>query len=279
MTAIRKVLKPAAGSARCQPAKTGAIYTDDCVQFMAKRMAEETVDLTITSPPYDDLRTYRGYRFDFEAIAQGLYRVTKPGGVVVWVVGDRIDGGRTLTSFKQGLYFQTIGFNMHDVMIYCKKNTPFMRANGYTNCYEFMFVLSKGRPKTFNPIKEKTVRNGREMLVSNKKADGINNKVMGELKKEKTKTNIWTYAVGLGGTTRDREAFKHPAMFPEKLARDHIESWSNAGDLVFDPMCGAGTTCKQAQLMNRLYIGVDISADYVRLAKKRIKQCQHGLFV
>ena len=123
-----------------------------------------------------------------------------------------------------------------------------------------------------NPLTEPTVRNGYEMLVTNKGADGINNKVLKELKKEKTLTNIWSYAVGLHGTTSDKIAFKHPAVFPESLASDHIESWSNQGDLVFDPMCGSGTTCKMALLQNRDYIGVDISEEYISIARKRIQQ-------
>jgi len=250
--------------------KLTGLYVADCVKFM-NEMPADCVDLVVTSPPYDDLRDYKGYKFEFYAVAQGLFKVIKSGGVVVWVIGDRINGGKSLTSFRQGIYFQEIGFNMHDVMIYQKKNTPFMRSNAYTNCYEFMFVLSKGSPKTFNPIKEKTVRKGLEMLVHNKKADGINKKVLKELKPEKTKTNIWQYAVGLGGTTSDRFAFQHPAMFPEKLARDHILSWSNEGDLVFDPMCGAGTTCKMAALTKRDYLGIDISSEYIEIAEARLK--------
>lgn len=144
-------------------------------------------------------------------------------GVVVWVVGDKIKkGNRSLTSFRQAIFFQTTGFNVHDVMLYKKKNTPFMRSNAYTNCHEFMFVFSKGRVKTFNPLKEKTKRQGFEMLVHNKHSDGVNKKTSGELKPEKTKTNIWEYAVGLHGSTSDRMAFQHPAVFPEKLAEDHI---------------------------------------------------------
>lgn len=235
-------------------------------------MEASSVDLTVTSPPYDNLRDYKGYSFDFENIAKGLYRVTKNGGIVVWVVGDRINGGRTLTSFRQGIFFQELGFRMHDVMIYQKKNTPFMRSNAYTNAFEFMFVLSKGNPKTFNPLKEETVRSGFEMLVHNKKADGINKKVLKELKKQKTKTNIWAYAVGFGGTTSDKTAFKHPAVFPEKLAHDHILSWSNKGELVFDPMCGSGTTGKMAVLNNRKFIGVDISDEYIQIAEQRISR-------
>jgi site-specific DNA-methyltransferase (adenine-specific) len=249
------------------------LYTADCVEFMAS-MPGECVDLVVTSPPYDNLRNYKGYSFEFERIAEKLFYVLKEGGVVVWVVGDKINGGNSLTSFRQGIFFQEIGFNMHDVMIYQKKNTPFMRSNAYTNAYEFMFVLSKGKPKTFNPLKEKTVRSGFEMVVFNKGADGVNKKTLKELKTEKTKTNIWEYAVGLGGTTSDKIAFKHPAIFPEKLASDHIYSWSNEGDLVFDPMCGSGTTCKMAYLSKRKYLGVDISEEYIRIAEVRIAKAK-----
>ncbi|MFZ2039024.1 MAG: site-specific DNA-methyltransferase [Minisyncoccia bacterium] len=238
-----------------------------------KTMDENSIDLTVTSPPYDELRTYKGYSFDFENIAKQLFRVTKIGGVVVWVVGDKIKkGNKTLTSFKQALYFQQVGFNVHDVMIYRKKNTPFMRSNAYTNCFEFMYVLSKGSPKTFIPLKVKTVRHGKEMLPHNKGADGVNKKILKELKLEKTMTNIWEYAVGFGGSTSDKLAFEHPAIFPEKLAEDHILSWTRENDLVFDPMCGSGTTCKMAKKNSRLYLGCDISEDYVNLAKRRLEK-------
>ena len=251
--------------------KLNNVYHSDCAELM-KAMEENFVDLTVTSPPYDELRNYNGYHLDLENIAKNLFRVTKKGGVLVWVVGDKVkNGDRSLTSFKQAILFQSVGFNVHDIMIYKKKNTPFMRSNAYTNCFEFMFVLSKGSPRAFNPLKTKTVRQGQEMLPFNKKADGINKKTLGELKPEKTKTNIWEYAVGLGGSTSDRIAFKHPAIFPEKLAEDHILSWTNEGDVVFDPMCGSGTTCKMALKNKRSYIGCDISREYVELTKKRLE--------
>lgn len=250
--------------------KLNTIYQSDCVVLM-ESMDENSIDLTVTSPPYDELRNYNGYHFNFENIAKGLFKVTKKGGIVVWVVGDKIkNGDRSLTSFKHALFFQEIGFNAHDIMIYKKKNTPFMRTNAYTNCYEFMFVFSKGTPKTFNPLKVKTVRQGHEMMPFNKGADGINRKTLGELKPEKTKINIWEYAVGLGGTTKDKIAFKHPAVFPEKLCEDHILSWTNPGDTVFDPMCGSGTTCKMALINNRFYIGCDTSEEYVDITIKRL---------
>jgi len=252
--------------------RVGKLISGNCVDVM-RSWSAGIIDLTVTSPPYDKLRDYKGYAFPFEEIADELYRVTADGGIVVWVVGDRINGGRSLTSFRQAIYFQEIGFAAHDVMIYQKKNTPFTRSNAYTNAYEMMFVLSKGKPKTFNPLKVPTRRHGMEMLTHNKLPDGINKKKLGELKKEKTRTNIWPYAVGLGGTTRDRIAFQHPAVFPEKLAKDHIESWSNPGDLVLDPMCGSGTTGKMALKHDREFIGIDISPEYVDIAHERLTQC------
>ena len=247
------------------------IYRTDCAELM-RLMDENSVDLTVTSPPYDDLRDYKGFNFEFPEIAKGLLRVTKKGGIVVWVVGDKINkGNRSLTSFRQALYFQEIGFKIHDVMIYKKKNTPFMRSNAYTNGFEFMFVMAKDSVTTFNPLKEKTKRQGREMLPFSKKADGVNKKVLGVLNPEKTKTNIWEYAVGLHGSTSDKIAFNHPAIFPESLAEDHILTWTNPNDVVFDPMCGSGTTCKMALINKRFYIGCDISEDYVEITKKRLR--------
>ncbi len=267
------VREPATGK---NIARAGKLMAGDCVERMRK-LADASAQLVVTSPPYDELRDYNGYSFPFEDIAQELYRVTADGGVVVWVVGDRIRGGRSLTSFRQALFFQQIGFSAHDIMIYQKKNTPFMRSNAYTNAYEFMFVLSKGKPTTFNPLKVPTARHGMELLTHNKLPDGINKKKRGELKKEKTRTNIWSYAVGLGGTTRDKIAFQHPAVFPEKLAEDHILSWSKPGDLVLDPMCGSGTTGKMALLHGRNFIGIDISREYIEIARQRLEM--HGLKV
>lgn len=251
--------------------KLNEVYTMNCIEFM-KQLEPDCIDLTVTSPPYDNLRDYNGYDFNFESIARELFRVTKQGGVLVWVVGKKIEKGDIiLTPFRQALFFQEVGFKVHDIMIYKKKNTPFMRLNAYTNGYEFMFVLVKGKLTKFNPLKTKTVRSGFEYLTANRKTDGTYKKVMGELKTEKVRGNIWEYAVGLGGTTNDKIAFKHPAVFPEKLAEDHILSWTNPGDLVFDPMCGSGTTCKMAKLNERKFLGCDISKEYVNIARERLR--------
>ena len=247
------------------------LVAGDAVEIL-KSWNEACVDLTVTSPPYDKLRNYNGYSFDAESMLSAIHRVTKQGGVCVWVIGEKINGGRSLSSFEHAFIGRDCGFTVHDVMIYQKKNTPFQRSNAYTNCYELMIVFSKGKPKTFNPLKEPTKRHGWETAVSNKGPDAVNRKRPVELKKEKTKNNIWQYAVGYGGTTTDKIAFQHPAVFPEKLAADHILSWTNPGDIVLDPMCGSGTTCKMACKNNRKWIGIDISEEYIEIANNRLAQ-------
>ena len=247
----------------------------DCLEIM-KCMQTESVDLTVTSPPYDNLRTYNGnieqWTFEkFQEIAKELYRVTKKGGAVVWVVGDStVKGSETGTSFRQALCFKEIGFNLHDTMIYQKK-TPPKTHNRYEQEFEYMFVLSKGKPKTFNPI-----------LIPKKYMDKRTNKAFGRNKtdehdlgyssknKDRIKGNIWEYLVGGGKTTKDKIAYQHPAIFPDKLAYDHIISWSNEGDTVLDCFMGSGTTGKMAKLLNRNFIGIEIDKQYFEIAKERI---------
>jgi DNA modification methylase len=244
------------------------IYNENCLDTMA-RMKDNFIDLTVTSPPYDNLRTYNGYSFDFESIAKELYRVTKEGGVVVWVVGDAtIKGSETGTSFKQALFFKECGFNLHDTMIY-QKSTPPLTHNRYEQNFEYMFVFSKGKPNIFNGLREpKEYKDNRKNKAFGKnKDDGID---FGYSKQTATrlKRNVWKYFAG--GGANDKIASKHPAIFPEQLANDHIISWSNEGDIVYDPFIGSGTTAKMALLNNRRYIGSEISAEYCEIAEERI---------
>lgn len=249
------------------------IIEGNCVEVM-KSFDEDSIDLTVTSPPYDNLRKYNGYIFPFEEIAQELHRVTKPGGIVVWVVADAtIQGSETGTSFKQSLYFKEIGFNLHDTMIFQKANPiPQLYRKRYSNIFEYMFVFSNGKVKTHNPIKIDCLHAGLELngttYKNYSKGEQKREKMASPVKKQKIKGNIWEYVVGK--KSEDQEAKTHPAPFPCALARDHINSWTNEGDIVFDPMCGSGTTCISALQLNRRYIGVDISHEYCELARKRI---------
>lgn len=242
---------------------------------LLKQLPPECIDLTVTSPPYDNLRKYKGFTFDFETIASQLYRVTKSGGVVVWVVGDAtVKGSETGTSFKQALFFKECGFNLHDTMIYLKRNPPPQNHNRYEQSFEYMFVLSKGKPKTFNVIME------RSLYIGSKKNRALENKSnidagsISRQRNEKTivkeykpRKNVFEYAVGISDEV---ETQNHTAPFPENLPKDHILSWSNEGDLVLDCFVGSGTTLKMAKMLNRNYIGFDISQEYCEIAKQRI---------
>lgn len=248
------------------------IYLGNCLDIL-KKIDSATIDLTVTSPPYDNLRKYKNFEFDFKAIAKELYRVTKNGGIVVWVIGDAtINGSETGTSFTQALYFKEIGFNLHDTMIYQKANPIPQNHNRYEQSFEYMFVLSKGKPKTFNPLREPTKNSGKTFDWGNRKTKMDDNQCrrdreseLLEVKPTKIKKNIFTYSVG-GGKTG------HPAVFPEKLAEDHILSWSNEGDLVLDPFMGSGTTAKMCILNNRNYIGCEISKEYYDNSLKYIEE-------
>jgi len=258
------------------------IICGDCLTVM-RDMQDECIDLTVTSPPYDNLRTYKGYIFEFEGIAKELYRVTKQGGVVVWVVGDAtIKGSETGTSFRQALFFKSLGFNLHDTMIYAKNGAAYpagKNSNRYSGIFEFMFIFNKGRQCTANLIKDKTNRWAGQSTFgasSNRQKDGVLRKsgkrIIGDFG---YRDNIWKINNGKG-FGNDSIAFKHPAPFPDQLANDHIISWSNPGDIVLDPMCGSGTTCKMAKINNRNYIGIDISEEYCKISRDRINKLEEN---
>ena len=246
------------------------IYNESNLDTM-KRMPDNFVDLTVTSPPYDNLRNYKGFDFPFEDIAKELYRVLKIGGVIVWVVNDSTqNGSETGTSFRQALHFIDCGFNLHDTMIYRKINYIPLTHNRYEQEFEYMFVLSKGKPKTFNPIMVKNKLAGKKYNPKRPR-DYDNHSIrhnrdeMLTYKEEAIKGNIFEYIAGAGS-----DATNHPAPFPEMLAGEMILSWSNEGDVVYDCFGGSGTTAKMAHKLKRNWILSEISSEYVQIAEKRI---------
>ena len=262
------------------------IYNEDCLVTLSN-IDDNTIDLTVTSPPYDDLRTYNnhisgkktefnGYSFDFENIAKELYRTTKEGGVVVWVVGDGTEkGSETGTSFRQALYFKEIGFNIHDTMIYMKNNFSNPSSNRYHQIFEYMFVLSKGKPKTFNSIKDRKNVYGGQVGSWGKNTSRQVDGTMVERKKKVIEEygqryNVWTFKTSKNGQ-EDEIAYQHPAIFPTQLVKDHIISWTNSGDLVFDPFMGSGTTARAAIQTERSYLGSEISKEYHDICVKRLE--------
>ena len=247
------------------------IICGDNVEIL-KTFSDDVIDLTVTSPPYDDMREYEGGNFDFKSLAKELYRVTKPGGQVVWIVGDQTkDYDESGTSFEQALYFKKkCGFKLNDTMIYERNATP-GKFPRYPQQFEYMFILCKGKPKTIHLQKYQKTSYYRSVSI-HRKRDGSfirdghysSNTVLWK--------NIWKYTVGLYHSTHDKFAFTHPAIFPEQLASDHIKSWSNKGDLILDPFCGSGTTLKMAKLLGRDYIGIDVSQKYCDMSKQRVSQ-------
>ena len=250
---------------------------------------DKTIDLVVTSPPYDSLRDYKGsvQHFSWEifcSIVTELYRVLKVGGVVVWVVNDAtINGSESLTSFKQAIRFREEGFLLYDTMIYAKSGLT-LNHRRYEQEFEYMFVFTKGRPKTFNPIKVKCKypeKEGSRAGQRYSKTDEVHRKsrsgkTRNPVKSTKIKGNIWYYPTGYNHSTRDRYAFEHPAIFPEQLAIDHILSWTDEGDTVLDPMMGSGTVGKCAKGLDRNFYGIEVEPSYFAIAKKRISEQEKG---
>ena len=255
------------------------VFCGDCVEIISQ-FPDNCIDLTVTSPPYDKLRSYEGSisawnEQKWKDLLQQLFRATKVGGVVVWVVGDStINGSETGTSFKQALYAKDIGFNLHDTMIFRKKNPiPQIYRKRYNNEFEYMFVFSKGVVKTHNPIMVYCLHAGLQLngttYKNYSKTVQTREKMANPVKDQKIKGNIWEYVVGKNA--EDQDAKGHPAPFPCQLARDHISSWTNEGDVVLDPMAGSGTTLKMAQQIKRNYVGIEINQNYIDIINKRLQ--------
>lgn len=248
-------------------------------------MPDNFIDLTVTSPPYDNLRTYNGYSFPFEDIAKELYRVTKKGGVVVWIIGDAtINGSETGTSFRQALYFMEIGFNLFDTMFY-EKASRIPTQDRYYNTIEYMFILSKGKPKTLNFICDhKNATVGQKRTKDSCINKGQNKKKEGQFTitpKLSRRSNVWRYGTGQPKDLKQiqlKTSLKHPAIAPEKLINDHIISWSNQEELIYDPFMGSGTTAKMAILNNRNWIGSEMSSEYCQIIEKRIHLINKTMF-
>ncbi|MFN6962741.1 MAG: DNA-methyltransferase [Pyrinomonadaceae bacterium] len=256
--------------------KIGKIYQENCIKTLGERVPDDAIDMTLTSPPYDDLRDYNGYHFPVEEIAALLFQKTKPGGVVVWVVGDRTyNGSESLTSFQHAFVFRDAGFKVHDTMIYAKNNPiPSDCGKRYRQSFEYMFCFSKGSPATFNPITEPTKSAGQKIKafrITGKGRGNVPDEDIGrKIKTEKKVSNIFSYNVGTS-SSEDKIAFEHPAIFPEQLALDQISTWTNEGDLVYDCFMGSGTTAKAATELGRRWFGSEISGEYVRIAEQRLR--------
>ena len=250
------------------------IYCMDNVQGM-KQLDNESVDLVVTSPPYDNLRNYNGFSFDLDGMITELLRIVKLGGVIVWIVSDATkDYSESGTSFRQALAFMDAGFCLFDTMIWCKDGGGAVGSNlCYTQNFEYMFVFSKGKPKTFNAIRDRKNKCfGMEIHGTYRQKDGTTiprgqrwSDEMG-IKEHGIRHNVWDFPSEKNNKTG------HPAVFPLSLAESHIRTWSNKGDVVLDPFLGSGTTALAAIETRRRFVGIEISSEYMQIAKQRINE-------
>lgn len=247
------------------------IYNADCLDILRK-LKPDTIDLVVTSPPYDNLRAYKGtvtWNFGiFQKVAQELYRVVKDGGVIVWVVSDStVKGSETLTSFKQAIHFRDIGFNIWDTMIWRKPNPSVPTESRYYNAFEYMFVISKGKPKAMNFICDKANKTYGNTYSSDTRMNPEQRKHTERVKtvgQFSRRHNVWDISVGVNPT-------KHPAVFPLALAKDHIITWSNEGDVVLDPFMGSGTVGVACKELGRRFVGIEINKEYFDMSMKRLE--------
>ena len=251
------------------------IILGDCLEVM-KDIPDNSIDLVITSPPYDNLRDYNNslhWNMEiFSKIALEITRVLAYGGCIVWIVNDAtIKGSETGTSFKQALYFKEIcGLLLHDTMIWNKLTAPFQHKNRYINCFEYMFVFSKGRPKTTNIIKDRknkwacTQIHGTERLPNGQTRQLSDVQKSKKVKEFGSRLNIWEINPEKNNKTG------HPAVFPEKIAIDHILTWSNPGDVILDPFVGSGTTAIASLKTGRFFIGIEKEKEYYDIAMRRV---------
>lgn len=262
------------------------LFNENCLDTM-RRMGDNFIDLVVTSPPYDNMRQYggnktyhqrlneTGFSFEFEEIAYELQRVLKPGGVIMWNIQDQIiKGSKTGNSMRQALYFMDIGLKFHDHLIWEKTGTPFPSPYRYRNVWENMFIFSKGKPKTFNPIMVKNKTGGDTRVSSRyRNHEGIlqeTEKVI-QVKEYGIDKNVCLIANGYKNSKQFKGAESHPAIFPDEIARRHIITWTNEGDVVYDPFLGSGTTTKVAKELGRNWIGSELHTPYFEVCEKIMK--------
>ena len=266
-------------------------YHINCIAGM-QQLDDECIDLVVTSPPYDDLRTYNdSSKWDqntFYAVAAQLQRVLKPGGVIMWNVNDAtIKGSESGSSFRQALHFMDVcKLRLHDTMIYEKTGTAFasgVKSVRYTQQFEYCFILSKGKPKTVNLLCDKKNKWAGHQSWGNAQTRAKDGSIKDPGKKSKeikewgVRTNIWKIKNSGGFGQKSKAAYKHPATMPEELARGHIKTWSKEGDLVLDPFMGSGTTAQVSVEENRNFIGFEIDDTYYNMCCDRIKPLQDNL--
>lgn len=259
------------------------IYCIDCVEGM-KKIPDNSVDIVVTSPPYDGIRDYNGFNFDLHETGRGLIRILKEGGIVAMVIQDQTKNfGKTLTSFKTIIdWCDNIGFKLFECVIYRKHGSEgAWWTNRFRVDHEYMPIFLKGeKPQYFNKenLKVPSIHGGKVMTGSgSRRTDGKTNaRVTRPINTMKCRGTIWNY---LMAGDKDPIKRQHPAPFPDQIPLDFIECFCPPGGVVLDPFMGSGSTAVAAKKLNRKYIGFDTSEEYIKIAHARLRNTETQLKV
>ena len=242
-----------------------------------KNFPDNSIDMVVTSPPYDGLRDYNGFSLDLHKIGKEIYRVLKDGGIAVMVIQDATkDFAKSLTSFRTIVdWCDNVGFRLFETVIYHKNGTEgAWWKQRFRVDHEYMPIFMKGKkPQYFNkePLKIPSKHGGKVMSGSgNRRTDGtLSETVRRPINTMKCRGTVWDYLMAGDKNPLKR---KHPAVFPDKIPYDCIQCFCPEGGLVLDPFIGCGSTAVMAKVLGRNYIGIDISREYCDLAEERIEK-------
>ena len=251
------------------------IICEDNITYL-KTLPDECIDFVITSPPYDALRDYNGYKLDLHGLGVELLRVLKDGGICVMVIQDSTrDFAKSLTSFRTIVdWCDNIGFRLFECNIYNRQGTEgAWWKKRFRVDHEYMPIFLKGkRPQYFDKenIKIPSKHGGKIMTGANiRTKNGQTGSRKVKINPTKCPGTVMTFGNTCGGESKLKS--KHPAVFPNMLAYDMIECFCPEDGTVLDPFNGSGTTTLAAKCLGRNYIGIDVSEEYNKIARERLE--------
>lgn len=252
----------------------GHLSIADAIEH-ASTLASDSVDLVLFSPPYDGVRDYRGnWTLDLPALGSELLRVVKDGGFAVMVIADGTKNQRkSMTTFRTAVAWEDAGWSLFESVIYSRDGRPgAWWATRFRVDHEHILMFYKGkrpRPVTHHDgLRVPSKHAGKKWTGTQRLTDGTLVKTSATVAADKCRGTIWHYATS--NSEGNRTKAKHPATFPDALARDVILALSAPGDVVYDPMMGSGTSVVIAAQEGRRWLGNDFFAEYVEIAQQRL---------
>lgn len=259
-----------------QSAPTDEILVGDAVETLSE-LEDESIHLTVFSPPYDDIRDYnKKWNLDYEALGSELNRVTVDGGVCAVVIGDGTKNfAKSLTTFRWAInWCDNCDWKLFECCIYKRHGNPgAWWTKRFRVDHEYILIFFKGKkPRFFNkePLKVDSIHAGKRFSGTDRLTNGGFKRIEPKpVNKRKCRGTIWNYSTS--NTEGNKIKLKHPATYPDQLASDLIKCFSDKGDIVLDPMSGSGTTCVMANKLNRRYLGIEINPEYRDIAVNRLE--------